>query len=516
MLRLLAPAGLLALLALALPVVLHLRQPPPPTVRVGSLAFLQALPRRRPWRRPRWREWTLLALRTVLLTLLALALARPEWRRPEPKEPRRWVLLDPAGGATENGAPRERLAALTAAGYETRWFTPGFPKTRGDDGGPAPPADLWSLLRELDARLPVGSALAVFSPARLATLRSTRPTLARCTVEWVETPLATAAAGDAARRKGEALDQPGPKRTETPLRIVVLHAPDRVADAHRLTAAVRAAARVGGHVEPTLAVNPEPAPTTARTPTTAPDWVFCLGISATQTTRLLEAAGAAGTRNLFTDAGEAPLAGDDVPPAVLVAAPEVTTAGDPDATVALRRRVTTTAPVAKENGGDSGGPSPAVLWTDGTGRPGLTVRTTGTTPAPGRLQPEGGAPRRHWQFFSRFDPDWSDLAETTALPEALRAWLFPGDARGLDPATDPRLAGAGQARPREGRPRTAATATDVPGPTLTTLAAAGPPAVDLRGGLLTLAAVLFLLERFWGHHRFNRAAVATTPTVTAS
>ena len=76
MLQFLSPAGLWALTALALPLAIHLWRPPPRTVRLGSLRFLDNLPHRR-IRNLRWREYPLLAARLALLAALALLLALP-------------------------------------------------------------------------------------------------------------------------------------------------------------------------------------------------------------------------------------------------------------------------------------------------------------------------------------------------------------------------------------------------------------------------------------------------------
>ena len=109
MLQLLSPAGLWALASLALPLAIHLWRPPPQTVRLGSLRFLDNLPHRR-LRNLRWRERALLAVRLALLTALALLLAGPHWRQRVFAGPQSWVLLDPT--ATLSGDSAARLRQL--------------------------------------------------------------------------------------------------------------------------------------------------------------------------------------------------------------------------------------------------------------------------------------------------------------------------------------------------------------------------------------------------------------------
>jgi hypothetical protein len=72
----LLPAGLAALGALLLPLLFHLvrRSEQRPTM-FAALQWLQQ--KSRPRRRVRFDEWPLLMVRLLLLTLLALLLARP-------------------------------------------------------------------------------------------------------------------------------------------------------------------------------------------------------------------------------------------------------------------------------------------------------------------------------------------------------------------------------------------------------------------------------------------------------
>ena len=184
MLQLLSPAGLWALAALAMPLAIHLWRPPPQTVRLGSLRFLDNLPHRR-LRNLRWRERALLAVRLGLLTALALLLAGPHWRQRAPAGPQRWALLD--SDAAVSGDSAKRLDQLRRDGYTVHRLAPGFSLSDTAPGS-TPPADPWSLLREADAALPAGSALAVFTPSRLAVLHGARPALRHCRVEWITTP----------------------------------------------------------------------------------------------------------------------------------------------------------------------------------------------------------------------------------------------------------------------------------------------------------------------------------------
>ena len=169
---LLAPAGLAALAALALPLLIHLarRQQQRPTV-FAALRWLSARPR--PRRRLRFDEPWLLAVRLLLVALLALLLAHPVLQGTEDARPR--LLVAPGV------EPAQVQAARAEAGADARWLAPGFPGL--DQPPPASGDGGASLLREFDAALPPEAPLTVLVPRRWqggdgARLQLSRP------VEW--------------------------------------------------------------------------------------------------------------------------------------------------------------------------------------------------------------------------------------------------------------------------------------------------------------------------------------------
>jgi len=169
---LLLPAGLAALFALLLPLVLHLtRRTEQQTAMFAALRWLQV--RQRPRQRIRLEEWLLLALRLLLLAALALLLAQPVLHGAPGNQA--WVVVAP-------GIDRaDARAALTAPQAEWRWLATGFPTLEHEP--PSVPQPLGSLLRELDATLPGDAALTVVVPARIHGLDGERVVLRR-KVEW--------------------------------------------------------------------------------------------------------------------------------------------------------------------------------------------------------------------------------------------------------------------------------------------------------------------------------------------
>lgn len=167
------PAGLTALAAMLLPLLIHLarrdeRQP----IDFAALRWLSARPR--PRRRVRFDEWPLLLVRLLLLALLAVLLARPALDGVKDTMPRVAVVPGVDMAAARNAIASEQAQWL--------WLSPGFPDF---DAQPAPPSaqPIASLLRELDATLPAQAPLTVVVPAILDGLDAQRPQLSRA-LQW--------------------------------------------------------------------------------------------------------------------------------------------------------------------------------------------------------------------------------------------------------------------------------------------------------------------------------------------
>lgn len=200
------PLGLLALLGLALPLLVHLarREQQQPTM-FAALRWLRAA--RRPRQKLRLEQWLLLALRLLLVAGFALLLAAP-WFRPAAEGPAR-VLVHPSLDAptVEDGA-------------DLRWLAPGFPPVDGP--APAAPVPVASLLRQADAELAPARRLEVHVPASWQGADGERPRLSR-PVQWVVAP-EPAVASDV-------------EAATDPLVMVVRHGPAMAGQARWLAAA---------------------------------------------------------------------------------------------------------------------------------------------------------------------------------------------------------------------------------------------------------------------------------------
>jgi hypothetical protein len=206
---------LLALGALLAPILLHLVRRPRRVVRIGNLQLQQGVHRR--VRSLRWHDGLLLALRCALLTALVLSLAGLRWQ-PRAAAPARWLLVVP--GTDFDATARDEWARLRQEGYELRSLSPGFPAIAMPAATVPAAVDAWSLLRELDLRLPAGSRAAVFGPTHATLFRGSRPTLANVDMRWHAT------AGE-----------PSPLASTQAPRVGLVAAADREEDARFLRAA---------------------------------------------------------------------------------------------------------------------------------------------------------------------------------------------------------------------------------------------------------------------------------------
>ena len=187
-LALLAPLGLFALAALAVPLLIHLvRRLQLVDTEFAALRWIS--PRAQPRRRVRFERPWLLLIRLALLALLALLLARLASLTPSADVRANWIVVAP-------GADLGTARARAGAGGEWHWLAPGFPRVGAVETPTSTPTT--SLLRELDARLPADATLRVVVPETLGGLDGERARVGHA-LDWIVVPGSSPASPDAAR-----------------------------------------------------------------------------------------------------------------------------------------------------------------------------------------------------------------------------------------------------------------------------------------------------------------------------
>ncbi|MBA4285406.1 MAG: hypothetical protein C0434_07730 [Xanthomonadaceae bacterium] len=226
MIALAMPLAALALLALLVPLVIHLiRRQVPREIAFAALDWLSArLPPRRQWR---FDQRQLLAVRLLLITLLALLLAEPLWHAGHAAETARVYVMP----GVDAGRARAAVAAPLADWY---WLAAGEPAF--DQPPPTTPdaALSISLIRELDAALPASVRLTVIVPEVLAGLDGERLRLGR-EVDW------RIVAGTGSKLASGLASGPAAEPAPPPWRIAIRADGAAVSVARALLAAWRAA-----------------------------------------------------------------------------------------------------------------------------------------------------------------------------------------------------------------------------------------------------------------------------------
>ncbi len=170
---LLLPAALTGLLALLIPLAIHIarRSEQLPT-DFAALRWLRQKPK--PRSRLRFDEWLVLALRLALLALVVLWLSHPVLFGAASKQP--YVALTP--GVDPAAVDDKALAEGRA-----HWLAPGYPRVEPGKPIMADAIPLASLVRQLDSDLPQGAPLTIIVPQILQGADAERPRLSR-KVDW--------------------------------------------------------------------------------------------------------------------------------------------------------------------------------------------------------------------------------------------------------------------------------------------------------------------------------------------
>ena len=178
------PIYLWSLLLLFIPIAIHLfSKNNPARIKIGSVKLLEQA-ETRAFRRVKFHDAMLFALRMLIFGLLSVLIASPEIACKYKASGNGWILIEPSIHVDEQ--PKEvhqRLDSLQKAGYEMRALASNFPKTVENEANTK--LDLWSLLAEADKANADTLPFYIASTLRENSLQGKRPTLSR-EVRWID------------------------------------------------------------------------------------------------------------------------------------------------------------------------------------------------------------------------------------------------------------------------------------------------------------------------------------------
>ncbi|MES2374470.1 MAG: BatA domain-containing protein [Bacteroidota bacterium] len=188
MLQLLQPIWLFAASGIIIPIAIHLWNiKPGKTLKVGSIALLTHTSQEHA-RSLRFTELFLLLLRCLLIILLALLLAQPYWVNAG--SGKGWILMEKKDVQQAYNHFKPITDSLLKSGYEFHLFEERFEKKdfqsflkEESDTAQVNPVSYWSLVKQLDKKLPQGFPVCLFTGNRLNRFAGSRPEVS-IAVKW--------------------------------------------------------------------------------------------------------------------------------------------------------------------------------------------------------------------------------------------------------------------------------------------------------------------------------------------
>jgi hypothetical protein len=522
--------ALLALLGLLVPLAIHLwNRRPGREVAVGSLRWLAAGANRR-LRNLRLEQVLLLLLRAALLAGLAVALAGPQWRQPQPAGRGQVLVSRELADGSRLAAVRPTLDSLRRRGYALRWLAAGLPaitpaEWRADSlGRPAAGRGIaanplyWSRIRQAADSFP-GQPLHVVTPAALRGFGGPHPALPvvltwqtippRTAATWLQ---AAAASADSLRlllgrsdEKHTTFRTVRVARPQLGATLTVAGLPLLRYELSRGRSLLRPqpAAADSGQAAPAVPVQAGPLRV----------WLYAPAAAATEA-RYLRAALRAASTGL---AGPLALTVSPTPPDTSLALDWLFWLGDNPVPAAWHRRVPRGLRLWQEATGAGVADTATLATAETAGTAPIRLTRRGRQPGPAGSQPRWTDGRGRavlaelhqgegitYQLTTQLNPAWSTLADSPALPALFLDLLAAEPQLGTDSALtahDQRRLDPAQLPARTARLAPSQTA---------------PPAayrfLDLRPGLVLLVALLFGLER-WLAQRRAASSSALSPSI---
>jgi hypothetical protein len=198
MFQILYPLGLLAAAGIAIPIIIHLWNiKSGKTLKIGSV-FLLGKPSNQRSRSLKVQDWPLLLIRSLLILLIGLLLTNPVlYKKISTKGQPGWILLEKEYFSKMWSLQHKSLDSLVKAGYEIHDFAPNFSKIDLKDTStvfsipPTAKLPYYSLIRELDVQLPAGTSAYIFANRQQHNFEGEKPTTS-LNLHWNYLPVDTA------------------------------------------------------------------------------------------------------------------------------------------------------------------------------------------------------------------------------------------------------------------------------------------------------------------------------------
>ena len=166
-----------------IPVLIHLwNQKPGKILKIGSIALLTESSKQYA-RSFRLNELLVLLLRCLLIIFLALVLAKPQWLQPfNPVKQKGWILADKQNLSQVYTHFKPMIDSLIKAGFEFHDFNTGFKKEKLEEALKSSAdttgknaVSYWSLIADLDEKIPSKFPLYLFTGSSLKNFRGNKP-----------------------------------------------------------------------------------------------------------------------------------------------------------------------------------------------------------------------------------------------------------------------------------------------------------------------------------------------------
>ncbi|HEX8358105.1 MAG TPA: BatA domain-containing protein [Segetibacter sp.] len=185
MFQFLQPILLFAIAGIVVPVIIHLWNiKQGKTLKIGSIALLTQGSRRSA-KSLKVTDLLLLFLRCLLLILLAFLLAKPVWQKKLfAGNDKGWILLEKEKVNEAYTGNKETIDSLLSTGFQFRYFNTGFNKAEltevlkvQKDTNIANPPSYWHLLSKLNEEIPASLPVYLFTENNVSRFREKRPEL---------------------------------------------------------------------------------------------------------------------------------------------------------------------------------------------------------------------------------------------------------------------------------------------------------------------------------------------------